>query len=197
MSAYAVAILLFTESCACAAEQGSLERNVDAFSPVEAKGLANLILDWSDAGGILVTPMKLQKLMYYCHADFMVSPGVPLIAQEFEAWDYGPVIPSVFGAFKKFGGEPIDDRAAQFNPITATLEVAPRADLGGALGLVRQSFDIYANFSAGMLSRMSHVEQGPWDEARKMFARGLNANRRISNSLIRAYHRPRGQDSLH
>jgi uncharacterized phage-associated protein len=61
--------------------------------------------------------MKLQKLLFFTHADFLIRTGRPLIKQEFEAWDYGPVIPSLYREFKKFKDQPITSKAKCFDPV--------------------------------------------------------------------------------
>lgn len=165
--------------------------------PVDAKGLANLILDWADSAKIPVSPMKLQKLVYYCHADFLLSTGGPLIAQEFEAWEYGPVVPSLFQEFKDCGAGPILKRSSRFNPITAQKEVASRPELGSLEPIVKNSFELYCRFTASTLSRLSHVTEGPWSEALDAFRRGRNMGRRISNELICTHHKPVWTDSVH
>lgn len=168
-----------------------------SFSPVDAKGLANLLLDWADAKRIPITPMKLQKLVYYCHAEFLVTSGHSLVAQEFEAWEYGPVIPGLFHEFKIFGSEAITSRAQRFNPITTERTIAPPPNLGSFEAFVRDAFECYAKYTASALSRMSHVSDGPWSEALDQFNRGRNPGRKISDRLILTYHRPGPQDSLH
>jgi len=167
------------------------------FSPVDAKGLANLLLDWADELGVSVSPMKLQKLVYYCHAEFLIATGSPLLAQEFEAWEYGPVLPGLFHEFKKHGGEAISSRATRFDPITATRMVAPVAGLGKYSEVVKVAFTSYARFSASTLSRMSHAENGPWNQALIEFIGGRNAGRKISNRLIALHHDRGPRDSLH
>jgi uncharacterized phage-associated protein len=160
-----------------------------ATEPVDAKEFANLLLDWADEINVLITPMKLQKLLYYCHSDFLLSTGNELISEDFEAWQYGPVIASVFQEFKIFSLSPITSRASRFNPITAKRIEAKPADLGQFASEVRSIFESYVHLSASVLSRMSHIESGPWHEALAQFERGRNMGKRISNDLIRAHHR--------
>ena len=38
-----------------------------------------------------LTPLKLQKILYYAQGWSYVWDGVPLFEEEFEAWQYGPV----------------------------------------------------------------------------------------------------------
>lgn len=158
--------------------------------PVDAKALANLFLDWASDDGMQVSPMKLQKLLFFAHADFLVRFRKPLIKQEFEAWDYGPVIPSVFQEFKTSAKAPITSRARAFNPVTAMREVACCSPPAAELSAIRAVYDFYRPASATDLSRMSHELEGVWRHARGMFVNGLNMDRRISNDMILSYHRP-------
>lgn len=170
---------------------------MSSFQPLEVKAFANLLLDWADEMSVAVSPMKLQKLIYYCHADFLITNGAPLVAQEFEAWEYGPVIPSLFQEFKNCGAESIRQRAFRFNPLTASREIASPAELGPYLNSVRASFEIYGRLSAATLSRLSHSSDGPWSEALERFNRGRNMGKKISNNLIYSHHNFLKSDSVH
>ena len=50
-----------------------------------------------------ITPMKLQKLMYFVFKKFYQETGERLFPERFEAWRYGPVIDNVYQVFKKYG----------------------------------------------------------------------------------------------
>lgn len=151
---------------------------------VDAKALANLLLDWADEDGIPVSPMKLQKLLFFLHAHCVTRLGVNLIKQEFEAWERGPVIPSIYSEFKNEAKRPIKARARQFDPVAAKSVTAKCVLPGELLNTVRLVFDFYKMFTATELSTISHVEDGPWYEAVRLFAAGRNMDRRISSELI-------------
>lgn len=165
--------------------------------PLNAKSLANLILDWADKDGVSVTPMKLQKLVYFCHADFLIDVGQPLIEQEFEAWEYGPVIPSLFHEFKDFGSQSITRRATCFNPITCQSGICETPSLGAFEESIRASYEAYARYTASSLSKLSHSEAGPWAEALRRFERGSIKGRTIDNRLIAECHKHPGSTSVH
>ena len=62
-----------------------------------------------------VTPLALQKMLYYIQAIHMVLLGVELFPEECEAWTHGPVFKDVYNIFKNFKYNPIDDiRFAMF-----------------------------------------------------------------------------------
>ena len=92
-----------------------------------------------------VTPMKLQKLLYYCYVWSLVADKKAFNAN-FEAWDYGPVEPEVYHHFKHFGRNPI--------PNVKEVKVEVSKEMNFIL-------DSYANFSALELSKTTHLET-PW-----------------------------------
>ena len=48
-----------------------------------------------------MTNLKLQKLVYFAQALSLVKNKKALFEDEFEAWDLGPVIPSLYQKHKK------------------------------------------------------------------------------------------------
>ncbi len=157
---------------------------------IDAKGLANLFLDWSDDVGVPISPMKLQKLVFFTHADFLVMKGRPLVKQEFEAWDYGPVIPSLYDQFKRFKDRPVTERASTFDPLSARAVQSTCTLHSDDHQLIRQMFDFYSALSAVHLSELSHEFDGAWRQARALFSNGMNMDRRIPNEMIVRYHKP-------
>lgn len=157
--------------------------------PYSAKALANTILDWADRRGVGVTPLKIQKLLYFMHADYLVKTGHPLVKEIFEAWSYGPVIPSVYEQFKSFSRQKITSRASIFDPRTRQT-ISPQLVLAEAVEReLEEIFVIYIDVDAGLLSGISHRVDGPWDQALKRFADHQNINRSIPNELIKTAHR--------
>lgn len=75
--------------------------------PLETGAVANYLLDLADASGDPVSPMKLQKLLYYAHGWHLAVTDRPLLNEFVEAWRWGPVIPSIYHEFKEFGDAPI------------------------------------------------------------------------------------------
>ena len=54
-------------------------------------------------GGELMSNMKLQKMLYYQQGYHLAVFDTPLFEDNIEAWIYGPVVPSVYNHFKRFG----------------------------------------------------------------------------------------------
>jgi uncharacterized phage-associated protein len=64
--------------------------------------LSNNLLIRARQENIKVTPMKLQKLLYYVCVKYVKETGEMPVSEPFEVWQYGPVIPSVYHEFKSF-----------------------------------------------------------------------------------------------
>ena len=52
--------------------------------------------------------LKLQKLIYYCYAEFLLKTGEKLFREPIVSYKYGPVVESVFKKFKVHGSSVID-----------------------------------------------------------------------------------------
>lgn len=51
----------------------------------------------------LMTNMRVNKLLYFAQGECLRQLGKPLFDEDMEAWDYGPVVPSVYRTYKEFG----------------------------------------------------------------------------------------------
>ena len=63
-----------------------------------------------DKSGWLLTNLQLQKILYLAQMQYMgENDGNRLVEANFEAWDFGPVEPSLYRKVKMFGAGPISD----------------------------------------------------------------------------------------
>jgi uncharacterized phage-associated protein len=69
--------------------------------------IANAFLDRAKKDGKPLTNMKLQKLLYFAQGHSYGLRDKRLIEDDCQAWQYGPVYPSVYRAFSCFGAGPI------------------------------------------------------------------------------------------
>lgn len=101
-----------------------------------------------------VTPMKLQKLLYYCQGYSLALTGKPIFSEEIEAWRYGPVVPSVYQEYKAYGGCAI--------PLSI---VGEEHDVQCVDALIAQLVVREKGCMSGiMLANMTHCE-APWRDA--------------------------------
>lgn len=80
---------------------------------VSALNVGNSILDRAFAENIDITPMKLQKIIYFVYRGYLRETKRPLFNERFEVWKYGPVIPSVYANFKQYGANAIKKYATE------------------------------------------------------------------------------------
>lgn len=72
---------------------------------MKALELADYIINTSPKD---LSNLELQKTMYFVELDYCKQTGKSLIDEDFEAWDYGPVVPEVYREFRDYGAESID-----------------------------------------------------------------------------------------
>ena len=114
--------------------------------------------------------------------------GQPLINEYFEAWDYGPVAPTVYYEFREYKNGPIRRLAYTWQPSTKQTIVAPPpigdSDADEVIGWVWEN---YKHYSGGDLSRMTHKAGSPWDIARKKALNSGMRNERLEFSDIQRH----------
>jgi uncharacterized phage-associated protein len=152
--------------------------------PYDPRSICNLMLDEADHHGVIVTNLALQKLLYFLHAHHLIETKRPLVSGYFEAWQYGPVHPAAYKAFKAAGDQPIDFRARRQDPLSGTLEPIEAIANPAIARLVGRVMSSYGTLTPGRLVEISHAKGAPWsfvvDEARTKMAFGL----RICDSVI-------------
>ena len=56
-----------------------------------------------------VTPLMLQKLLYFIQGESYALNGEPIFPENCQAWVHGPVYPEVYDMFRNFKFNPIED----------------------------------------------------------------------------------------
>lgn len=72
---------------------------------VNALELSNYILKNSDKG---LSNLELQKIIYFTELAYIKKFDKHLIIDDFEAWEYGPIIRSVYYEYRNYGANSID-----------------------------------------------------------------------------------------
>ena len=127
-----------------------------------ATNLCNNILVRGQEENIEITPMKLQKLMYYVCRDYVRKTGESPINEQFEVWKYGPVLSSVYGEFKAFGAKPITEYAKDAAGESRKVSESKNPILAGVLDVVWAKFK---RLTGPELSVMTHQEGSGWYRA--------------------------------
>lgn len=98
-----------------------------------------------------MTPMKLIKLVYIAHGWNLGLTGQPLVAEDAEAWKYGPVFPSLYKKYREF-----KDRKIKYK--TVELKITDSNDLD----FLDRVWNFYKNFNGLQLSTKTHEPNTPW-----------------------------------
>ena len=62
--------------------------------------MAKYIIKYCNKSNLPISNLKLQKLLYFIQAAFLVEKGHACFPDEIEAWDFGPVVPAVYYKYK-------------------------------------------------------------------------------------------------
>jgi len=136
--------------------------------PHSSKAVANEFVAVANENGAALTPMKLLKLIYFAHGWHLALAGAPLVDERVEAWKFGPVVPSVYHAFKRFGMNPITAHAtaldlSEWREKRKVCFFVPRlADDDTIKSLLRRIWTVYGKRSAIELSNLTHQPGTPW-----------------------------------
>lgn len=121
--------------------------------------------DWT------ISNLALQKILYLAHMFHLGQTGQPLISEPFEAWEYGPVVPSVYRRAKVFGNGPVQNVFHWVPPVkSGSTEYSALAEAA------KQT----KNMTSGRLVSITHWPKGAWATQYRPDMRGIA----IPNSLI-------------
>lgn len=128
-----------------------------------------------------VTPLVLQKLLYFVQGISYANYGRPIFPEDCQAWVYGPVYPEIYRLFKSFQCNPIEDpRFAAFEGLNSKLTEPERH-------IVELVADTFGEYAANSLVKITHHE-APWKNAREGYDDGIPSNELISKESIRDYY---------
>lgn len=97
-----------------------------------------------------LTHLKLQKLLYLAHMVHLGRAGKPLISENFEAWTYGPIIPSLYKKLGFFGNSEIKNIFHMVNSPSSHDEI------------IKSIYDFFGKKESWELSRLTRSLKGAW-----------------------------------
>ncbi len=137
--------------------------------------LADYLICESRERGENLTPLKLQKLMFYADAWHLALYGTEITDEQFQAWVHGPVALSQFHRFKDLKWRPI-----MVDVEKPALDEHLRKHLD-------EIIDVFGSETAVALEIMTHEEK-PWLEAREGIASDEPCKNYISKEVTRSYY---------
>jgi uncharacterized phage-associated protein len=109
-----------------------------------------------EESGDLISNLKIQKLVYYAQGIHLAVTGKALFDDEIVAWAHGPVVESLYHAYKSFGDGKIEP--------TQGYDI-PEFD-AKTQQLIDEVYCVLGQYSAWKLRQMTHNES-PWANAYK------------------------------
>lgn len=143
---------------------------------IPPKDIAKYFLIRAQEDGELISPLKMQKMVYFAYAAYLRSKKgkEKLFNEKIEAWPNGPVVPSLYQELKVYGSGPINSLKYADISIDEFKKNAPTE----VLELLNGVYETCSQFTAFELTMVSHQEKA-WQEARK----GLGATEPSNNPL--------------
>ena len=126
--------------------------------------------------GSSITPLKLQKLVYYAKAWSLVWDDDELFNEPIEAWAHGPANLELYNEYKDYGWRSIE-------PVNIDTNIFSEAQ--------KETMDIiwdgYGDFDGKYLEELTHQED-PWIEARGECSPGEYCSNIIDPNAMKSYY---------
>lgn len=130
-----------------------------------------------------MTPLKVQKMLFFLHGWYAAVTGQPLIDEGFEKWPYGPVSPPVYEELKHHGARPVDSYIEEWdegrNEFTAFF--VNTAALPQFKEILEKVWQEYGPLTGAQLSTLTHLPNTPWART--------DGRQRIDDAIIRDFFR--------
>ena len=123
-----------------------------------ALDIARYIIWYCEEKQYIVSNLKLQRILYFIQAKFLVEKNTPCFSEKIEAWTFGPVIPEVYQQYKIFGNAHIPCVDVQDDFKISEQDKA----------LIDNMIDKCSKFTASQLVEITH-RQTPWKKAYRSY----------------------------
>lgn len=145
------------------------------------------IIDYSNKKDYGISNLKLQKMLYFVQAYFLIVTDQQCFKEKIIAWDFGPVVSEAYKKYKQFGSGDIpttsfivdvdEDNIWNSRILEYDDDVITRTDKH----MIEAVVDKFSDYSATDLVAITH-RQAPWKNA---YQQGKNTE--ISPKAIKEY----------
>lgn len=142
----------------------------------ELAHVTNCILYAANKENIPVSPMKLQKILYFLYKEYWKIADDALFSERFEAWKYGPALMDVYQAFKQYGSKPIKSYYPDANGNLRMVKKGTASKFDIAFSRV---WSLCKGMSGIELSQITHTKGSAW------YQTYMSRERFIDDSLIK------------
>lgn len=134
--------------------------------------------------GWTLSNLSLNKILYLADLNFTGVHGRRLLTEDFQAWDYGPVLPSLYHQCKAFGSKAVPDIFWISEPIE---DSSPEGEM------LQRAWHALKKASPAQLVESTHVAHGAWANNYKPGVRGIDIS---TEDMIHEYQQRRDRKRL-
>lgn len=141
--------------------------------------VSKYIINYSNQIGSPISNLKLQKLLYFVQANFLLDSNKQktCFPNDIEAWGFGPVVPEAYRFFKEYGSTnipPYGDHSCDYFDFSSHEEE-----------LIQEIVTMFKDYSATALVSLTH-KHDPWIFAND--AQQAGYSNKIYNEIIYDYY---------
>ncbi len=127
-----------------------------------------------EISGWRLSNLQLQKMLYMADMNFVGRYGERMINENFEAWDYGPVLPSLYHKAKAFGAKAVPNVFWGSTSIRGSREAE----------MLQEAWDNLQTMTPGELVENTHWFNGAWAKRYVPGVRGITIS---SEDMVNEY----------
>jgi len=137
----------------------------------EVLDISRYIINKSISDKTPISNLKLQKLLFYVQAYFLVETGSQLFSESLVSWKYGPVVIEAYDEFKSFGAleivDPIEEYTEfEFSDDSFKLNIKTERFNENIIEnnikeCINEVVESYESYNAIQIMRKTHQED-PW-----------------------------------
>lgn len=136
--------------------------------------ICKFIIQYENSEGRQVSNLRLQKLIYFVQAQFIMDFNELCFEEEFEAWKFGPVLPTAYEEYKFYASSSIS-LSKEDEKEVIDIDIAHENSIQKTLN----NSKVYTTTN---LVDISHKKGGPWCKSYK-----LNKKEKILNECMFEY----------
>ena len=151
----------------------------------------------NEAGLDRLTPLKINKLVYFCHGCTLGYYDRPLIENRhgnIQAWKYGPVVVDIYHKLKRFGRSPVT-----LDEFCSSLTIIPFSNRkkkmietlntfsqehSDVYSLLEWVYDYFKDWKYSKLKHLNHLPSTPWRQSYT----SVRKDTPIPDALIKIYY---------
>lgn len=146
------------------------------------------VVNYSNKKEYSISNLRLQKLLYFIQAFYLIKENKPCFKEKIFAWELGPVVPEVYHVYKQYGSRHIPPVKTYFKIKDDSLWKTERIRYDDEKisvedkKMINSVVDKFSEYSSYDLVELTH-DQDPWNNA----YHGSNNDKEITIQSIKEY----------